>query len=187
MCFTYKNGTVNKVIIHLLLLKLIRRSKKNNNMFSVLPLWKKGRRRPFFFFFFSKWLPDTFSKTTGRPIFSRWPPVFFFLMGPTWTQNMTSVYLGLDSISSEGGEKKWKKIVFFFVFLTVFSNKKRRRKKQAASKKEAGGDAKHVFFLLRLILKLIRSIYQSMDIVYKTKLNCGGVWANKLWEGLRLV
>ena len=42
-------------------------------MFSVLPLWKKGRRRRFFSFSFLKWLPDTFSKTTGRPIFSRWP------------------------------------------------------------------------------------------------------------------
>ena len=37
------------------------------NMFSVLPLWKKGSRRCFFFSF-SKWPPDTFSKTTGRPI-----------------------------------------------------------------------------------------------------------------------
>ena len=59
---------------------------------------------------------------------------------------MTSVYLGLDSISS--GEKKSKifgKRSYFSLFFKVFSTKK-RRKKQAASKKEAGGDAKHVFF-----------------------------------------
>ena len=41
---------------------------------------------------------------------------FFFLMGPTWTRDMTSVYLGLDSISSEKYQNFWKKIVFFFVF-----------------------------------------------------------------------
>ena len=62
---------------------------------------------------------------------------FFVLMGPTWTRDMTSVYLGLDLEKDR-------------IFLCFFNSKK--KKKQAASKKEVGGDAKHVFFLLRLIM-----------------------------------
>ena len=46
----------------------------------------------------------------------------FVLMGPTWTRDMTSVYLGLDLEKDR-------------IFLCFFN-----------SKKKAGGDAKHVFF-----------------------------------------
>ena len=69
----------SRVHVHVYILTLLyskssfRRSKKTN-MFSVLPLWKKGRRRRFFSFFFffqNGRRKHKFSKTTGRPIFSR--------------------------------------------------------------------------------------------------------------------
>ena len=61
---------------------------------------------------------------------------FFVLMGPTWTRDMTSVYLGLNL-----GKDR-----IFLCFFNSKKKKKKKKKKQAASKKEAGGDAKHVLF-----------------------------------------
>ena len=105
-------------------------------MFSVRPLWKKRKEEALFFFFFflSKWLPDTFSKTTGRPIFSRWLPVFCF-NGP----HLDSRY-DISLFTAGFGKRSY----FFFVFFN--SLKKKKKNKEAASKKEAGGDAKHVLF-----------------------------------------
>ena len=82
-------------------------------MFSVLPLWKKGKRRPFFLLFFLQNGRRTqFPKQLAGLFFQDGRQYFFFLMGPTWTRNMTSVYLGLDSIyppgwgGGGGGNKK---------------------------------------------------------------------------------
>ena len=70
---------------------------KKTNMFSVRPLWKKGRRRRLSFFFF----PFQNGRRTHFPkqpagLFFQDGCHFFVLMGPTWTRDMTSVYLGLD-------------------------------------------------------------------------------------------
>ena len=96
---------------------------------------KKEGGGVFFFFFLSKWPPDTFSKTTGRPIFSRWLPVFCF--------NGPHLDSGYDISLFRAGFGKRSYFSLFFNSL----KKKKKKKKQAASKKEAGVDAKHVFFL----------------------------------------
>ena len=93
-------------------------------MFSVRPLWKKGRRRHFFFLFF-------FFQNGRRTHFPKQPVGLFFqdgcqffvLMGPTWTRNMTSVYLGLDLEKDH-------------IFLCFFNSKK---KKKAGGLKKGSG------------------------------------------------
>ena len=113
-------------------------------MFSVRPLWKKGRRRRFFFFFFFQNGRRTHFPKQPAGLFFQDGCQFFVLMGPTWTRDMTSVYLRLDLEKDR-------------IFRCFFNSKKNIFKKEAASKKEAGGDAKHVFFLLRLRV-LIRAV-----------------------------
>ena len=108
-------------------------------MFSVRPLWKKGRRRRFFFFPFQNGRRTHFPKQPAG-LFFQDGCQFFVLMGPTWTRDMTSVYLGLDLEKDH-------------IVLCFFNSKKKSKKKQAASKKEAGGDAKLFFFFFLLCLR----------------------------------
>ena len=92
---------------------------------------KRKEQALFFFFPFQNGRRTHFPKQPAG-LFFQDGCQFFVLMGPTWTRDMTSVYLGLDL----------EKDCIFLCFYNSF--KKKDKKKQAASKKEAGGDAKHV-------------------------------------------
>ena len=120
-----------------------RRSKKKTCLASGLKVEKSNGGGAFFFSLskaLAAWLTHFPKQPAGLLNFQDGCQ-FFVLMGPTWTLGIwTSVYLGLDLEKDP---------VFFFVFLTVKGLEK-KKKAGGLTEKEAGGDAKHVFFLLRL-------------------------------------
>ena len=97
---------------------------------------EKRKEEAPFFFFFSKWPPDTFSKTTGRPIFSRWLPVFCF--------NGPHLDSGYDiSLFRAGFGKR----SYFYLF---FNSKKKEKKSRRPQKRKRAGTLNMFVFLLHL-------------------------------------
>ena len=97
---------------------------------------KKEEALFFLLFFLSKWPPDTFSKTTGRPIFWRWLPVFCF--------NGPHLDSGYDiSLFRAGFEKD-------HIFLCFFNSKKKKKKSRRPQKRKRAGTLNMFSFLLRL-------------------------------------
>ena len=66
---------------------------------------------------------------------------FFVLMGPTWTRDMTSVYLRLDLEKDH---------IFLCFFNSFKKEKKKERKRRRPQKRKRARTLNMFFFLLRL-------------------------------------
>ena len=113
----------------------LRRSKKNKTCLASGLCGKKEGGGVFFLLVLSKWPPDTFSKTTGRPIFSRWLPVFCF-NGP----HLDSGY-DIRLFTAGFGKRS------YFSFNSL---KKRKEKRRRPQKRKRAGTLNMFVFLLRL-------------------------------------
>ena len=102
----------------------LRRSKKKTCLASGL-CGKKERGGAFFFLFSFKMATGHIFQNNRPAYFFKMAASYFVLMGPTWTQDMTSVYLGLDLEKDR-------------IFLCFFNSKKKKKSRRPQKRKRAG-------------------------------------------------
>ena len=100
---------------------------------------EKRKEEALFFFFFFSFQNGRRTHFPKQPagLFFQDGCQFFVLMGPTWTRDMTSVYLGLDLEKDR-------------IFLCFFNSKKKEKKSRRPQKRKRAGTLNMFVFLLRL-------------------------------------